>query len=143
MSDKILTSWHPAIRWLLLPIACILCPFILSMIVGLIMPIEGSHIWDGRGYYEIGSFDAYWYKCIQSFAFGAGFIIPIIYTIPSHTKTAVNIVRSIMLVIFIGLFIWLVNQDIGYSIWDYIKSMGHHLCLCLGLFIDKIVKIEI
>ena len=87
MSEKLLTSWSPIIRWLLLPIVCILCPFILSIIYGLLfMPYEGQLISDGRGYYEVGGFDVYWFSCIQAFIFGAGFVLPIIYLAPSHTK---------------------------------------------------------
>ncbi|MBF0784935.1 hypothetical protein E4T80_05560 [Muribacter muris] len=142
MSNKILTSWHPAIRWILLPITCILCPIILSIIVLILTPGEGNYVWDGRGYYYIGSLDAYWFACLRTIAFSSGFILPIIYLAPKYTKTIINVVRIIMLIVFIGLFIWLLNLDKTLGWWDIIKLTGHFLCLILGLFISKFFDIE-
>ncbi len=143
MSEKLLTSWSPIIRWLLLPIVCILCPFILSIIYGLLfMPYEGQLISDGRGYYEVGGFDVYWFSCIQAFIFGAGFVLPIIYLAPSHTKMVLNIAKTILLFLLIGLLIWIFTQNISFGFWNTLKFMGIYLCICLGLFIDKFMDIE-
>lgn len=143
MSDKILTSWHPAIRWLLLPIVCIIYPILLFMLANIFIgfPI-GSHIWDGRGYYEIGSFDAYWFECLRIIILSAGFILPIIFLAPSHTKTTINIVRTLMFIAFIGIFIWFLSLDLNFGFWGMLKLAGYFICLCVGLFVDKFFDIE-
>ncbi len=143
MSDKLLTSWSPIIRWLLLPVACILCPLILSIIYGFLMPNEGQLISAGRVYHEISSFDDYWYGCIQAFIFGAGFMLPIIYLAPSHTKIVLNIVRSILLILLTGSLIWFsTTQYTSFGLWNTIKLILPYLCICAGLFIDKVMDIK-
>ncbi|OOF88747.1 hypothetical protein BKG94_06285 [Rodentibacter ratti] len=140
MTNKILTSWHPAIRWLLLPIACLLFPMILSLIVSIFLPSEGDYIWGG---YQVTGFLSCMYECLRSFLFGSGFIIPIIYLAPKYTKIILNIVRVIMLIIFTGILIWFFNQEHNFGLWDSIKYIGYSLCTILGLFVDKFCEINI
>lgn len=140
MPKKLLTSWSPIIRWLLLPIACILCPlisFILSIIYQQYFTVSAD-----RFGYEATSFSDYWFNCIQAFIFGAGFVLPIIYLAPSHTKIVLNIAKTILLFLLSGLLIWIFNQDISLDFWDILKFIGIYLCICAGLFIDKFENIE-
>lgn len=148
MSHKILTSWHPVLRWLLLPIACIICPLALSAIAKLLIHLFsfnelGSQVWDGRGYYEIGSFDVYWYEGIRHLLFSAGFILPIIYLAPKYTKTTITIVRSLLLLVFISLFVWFLSLDHDFGFWDIARFTGHFVCNCIGLFVDKFLDFDI
>lgn len=143
MSDKILTSWNPAIRWLLLPFMCIICPFILYIIASIFVGFDEGRLFRvGSGSYEITSFDTYFYECLRSIIFSSGFILPIIFLAPSYTKTTINIVRTLMFTAFIGIFIWFLSLDLSFSFWGMLKLAGYFICLCIGLFVDKFFDIE-
>lgn len=143
MSNKILTSWHPAIRWLLLPIMCVICPFILGIVASIFVGFDAGKIFRvGAGSYEITSFDAYFYECLRTILFSSGFILPIIFLAPSHTKATINVVRSLIFIVFIGVFIWFLTLDRSFGFWDIAKLTGYFISLCVGLFVDKFFDIE-
>jgi len=125
------------IRWVLAPFASILCPFILLNIANLILPHIGEFIWDSRGYYEIGVFDSYWYSCLKAFIFGAGFILPLIFILPSHAERIIGIVRIVLLTLLSVVLILAFTSDIPFGFWSTIKLIGLFLSAGLGFFVDK------
>lgn len=132
MSKKILTNWHPVIRWILLPFAVVISYFLSFIVVGFAFSISGGSDWVILK--EIGD---WLHTVIAHLTSSACMIYIVIILAPSHTKAICNIVRALTISLFsIGFYI--VYEQRLYEDTDLIKYGIGVVASIIGLFLNQI-----
>lgn len=109
MSEKLLTNLSPTIRWIILPFACALSPFIVSALIGLLLlvnfPISPE---DGVIFYYIGYIIR---EILQALCMGFVFARTTLYLAPTHTRSAMRITRITGVLIVISAMSYIYFYD--------------------------------